>query len=239
MSTHSYKKLIIEAPTFELEHELVQENRDAAKKYFLTGKYLMMNKPNQNRRIYKEDHMLPAVEVFKKVIAEGRGVGENGHSQSPEVNMDRISHKIVSLERSQSEPEYFIGKSLILDNINGDLLKSYVNSGIVFGMSSKSAGVLAEKDESKNVTYVESINLISVDAVFSPSVESALMTPVSEGVSLKFVDGILENKNFYIANDGKLVESFEKFEKAISKYPSKYRTDINTYIIECFKKFVM
>ena len=41
-------------------------------------------------------------------ITSGRALGELGHPEGPTVNLDRVSHKIISLRESGSN---FIGKA--------------------------------------------------------------------------------------------------------------------------------
>jgi hypothetical protein len=47
-----------------------------------------------------------------------------------------------------------------------------------------------------------------------------------------WVNGILESKEFICNSDGRYEESFDRFEKGLSKYPSKYKTEINEFLYE-------
>ena len=54
--------------------------------------------------------------IMKTMFNAGRALGELGHPDGPTVNLDRVSHKIVSLKESGDN---FIGKAKILNTPNG------------------------------------------------------------------------------------------------------------------------
>ena len=51
-------------------------------------------------------------------VQAGRALGELGHPDGPTVNLDRVSHKIVSLKENGSN---FIGKAKILNTPMGKI----------------------------------------------------------------------------------------------------------------------
>ena len=55
------------------------------------------------------------------IFNQGRALGELGHPDTPTVNLDRVSHKIVSLKESGSN---FIGKAKILGTPMGKIASS-------------------------------------------------------------------------------------------------------------------
>ena len=50
-----------------------------------------------------------------------------GHPDGPTVNLDRVSHKIVSLKESGSN---FIGRAKILDTPMGSIASSLIKEGV-------------------------------------------------------------------------------------------------------------
>ena len=67
-------------------------------------------------------------------VATGRALGELGHPDGPTVNLDRVSHKIVSLKESGSN---FIGKAKILESTPmGKIASSLLSEGVKLGVSS-------------------------------------------------------------------------------------------------------
>lgn len=219
------RKLIVEKPNYELEFLSEQTNRENEKRIYIKGQYIMMNRGNKNRRKYLEEDMIPAVDTYiKEYVEQNRGGGELNHSTNPDVDLGKLADKIISLERDKSDPDYYIGKSLILSTPSGKILESLVHDGVRFGKSTKCLGQISESADGFNV--VKSPIVLLVDNVFDPSVATA------------FVNGILENKEYIISDDGRVAEAYSKLEKNLSKYPGKHRDAINQYIKESLEKFL-
>lgn len=218
------RRLIVEQPNFELDFETIQENIDASQRYYITGEYIMLNRKNKNKRVYESVDMLPAISLYKdEYVKTNRAGGELNHSDKPDLDLERLAHRIVSLEQDSSRPDYFIGKSMVLSSPCGRILESHIKDGVRFGMSTKCLGQI---QEDSNANYVRSPIIVGVDAVYDPSVSTA------------FVNGILENKEYIISDDGKIAEAYNKLEKKLAKYPSHHKDAINEYILENFKKFL-
>lgn len=219
------RKLIVEQPNYDLEFALEQKNKDEPKRLFIKGQYIMMNEGNKNKRKYPENEMIPAVETYiKDYINENRGGGELNHSSSPDVDLAKLADKIVSLERDEQNPNYYIGKSMILSTPSGKILETLVHDGVKFGKSTKCLGQISESNDGFNI--VSSPIILLVDNVFDPSVSTA------------FVNGILENKEYIISDDGRVAETYDNLQKRLSKYPSRHRDAINEYIKESLEKFL-
>ena len=218
-------KLIVERPNYDLEFAFEQKNSDDPKRLYIKGQYIMMNRNNKNGRIYEEDQMIPAVDTYiKDYVKENRGGGELNHSSNPDVDLSKLADKIVSLERDKHDSDYYIGKSLILSTPSGKILESLVHDGVKFGKSTKCLGQIAESNDGYH--RVNSPIVLLVDNVFDPSVSTA------------FVNGILENKEYIIADDGKIAETYQNLEKKLAKYPSRHRDAINEYIRESLESFL-
>jgi hypothetical protein len=161
---------------------------------------------------------------IKEYVQENRGGGELNHSSNPDVDLGKLADKIVSLERDKQNPNYYIGKSLILSTPSGKILESLVHDGVKFGKSTKCLGQISESNDGYNI--VSNPIILLVDNVFDPSVSTA------------FVNGILENKEYIISDDGRVAENYNQLEKRLSKYPSRHRDAINDYIKESLEKFL-
>jgi len=219
------RKLIVEQPNYDLEFVTEKTNREDERRTYIKGQYVMMNRGNKNKRIYEEDEMIPAVESYiKEYVEQNRGGGELNHSSNPDVDLGKLADKIISLERDKSDPDFYIGKSLILSTPSGKILESLVHDGVKFGKSTKCLGQISESSDGYN--RVRSPIVLLVDNVFDPSVATA------------FVNGILENKEYIISDDGRVAEAYNKLEKKLSKYPSRHRDAINEYIRESLEKFI-
>lgn len=223
MQTSISRKLIVEQPNYELFFEHTQENRDSRKRYYINGQYLMMNKRNKNHRIYEEVDMLPAVQVFQEKMSDNRGGGELNHSSSPDVDLAKLADKIIHLERCTNDPNYFIGKSMVLGTPSGKILETLIEDGVKFGKSSKCLGQISESAEGNRVRMPI---ILTIDNVWEPSVATA------------FVDGILENKEYIIADDGHVAEAYEGLTKKLAKYPGKHSDAIRQHILESLQTFL-
>jgi hypothetical protein len=221
------RSLIVEQPLFDIEYQITQESRDSEKRLFFTGQYIMVNKKNKNNRIYEEKEMIPAINTFiETYVKNDRAGGELNHSTEADIKLERLAHKIVDLKRDSSNPDYFVGKSeVITANPSGKILEGLIKHNLRFGLSTKCLGSVTESAED-NANYVKSPIILSVDAVYEPSANS------------EFVNGILENKQYIISDDGKVAEAYEKLEKKLAKYPSHHRDAINSYIRESVEKFL-
>jgi len=219
------RKLIVESPMYDLKYETIQENRSEERKLMINGRYLMLNRINKNRRIYESSEMIPAIEAFHKdFIMDNRGGGECNHSPDPEVKLDRLAHKIVSLTRDPQDEDFYIGRSeIITANPPGRILEGLIKHNMKFGLSSKALGIIEEGSDGNKV---KKPILLSVDAVYDPSASPC------------FINGIYENREYIIGNDGKAHEAFTQLTKDLSKYPSRHSDAIKAHIVESFKKML-
>ncbi len=226
MPSHIVRQLIVEHPNYDLQFESVQENRDAPKRLFISGQYAMLNLPNKNNRIYEEDVMVPCIDKYvRDYVKENRGGGELNHSNTPDVDLGRLADKIISMERDKHDSNYYIGKSMILSTPSGKILESLVHDGVKFGKSTKVLGTIQESS-SDQYNRVKNPIMLLVDNVFDPSVSTA------------FVNGILENKSYIIADDGRINEAYDALEKKLAKYPSKHGDAIKQHILESLQSFL-
>ena len=92
--------------------EVITESRGGKKTLYIKGPFLQTETVNRNQRMYRLPVMQKEVKRYtESYINKGRALGELGHPDGPTVNLDRVSHKIVSLEQKGNN---FIGKAQIL-----------------------------------------------------------------------------------------------------------------------------
>ncbi len=216
------KKLIAESPNYEYDLIKEQKNSDETPRLYIQGPYFQYGVVNRNQRMYQEGDMVNEVQRYiAEDIAQNRAGGELEHSSAPFLDLRLMSDKILELKQ---EGNTFYGKSLVLSTPNGKILESLLNDGVQIGRSTRALGSI--KETKNNVHIVEGFNLIAVDSVSTPSMSDA------------WVNGILESKEFICNENGRYEENFEKFEKGISKYPSKYRNEINQFLLEHVRKLM-
>jgi hypothetical protein len=228
-------KLITEAEDahYDLEVMYEQANSDAPKKMILTGKFLMLNEKNKNNRKYLEEDLVPAIELYnEKYIKNNRAGGTLNHESSPDIDLTKLCHKIVSLERDKENSNFYIGKSHVLTTPSGKILESLIKDDFRVGMSSRCLGRIVQ--ESSYSTVKDPI-IVSIDAVFDPSIGGGGSV---KNDSIGFVNGIYENKEYIISDDGHVAEAYAKLEKHLAKYPSRHKDAIKQHIMEGLQTFL-
>ena len=162
--------------------EFVTEERNGKKSLYIEGVFLQGNIKNRNGRMYPIDTLRREVGRYNESnIVTGRALGELGHPEGPTVNLDRVSHKIVSLKESGSN---FIGKAKILNTPMGQIASSLISEGVKLGVSSRGIGSLKPTKEGFNVVGDDFMLATAADIVADPSAPDA------------FVEGIMEGKEW-------------------------------------------
>mgnify|MGYP003587793550 CR=1 FL=1 len=97
-------RLLIERNVTEVFDCIVEEvalnESTKVKNYWINGPFLQAEVKNHNRRMYPSKIMeREASRYIKEKIGDNQGVGELGHPDNPTINLDRVSHKIVMLQR--------------------------------------------------------------------------------------------------------------------------------------------
>jgi hypothetical protein len=113
--------------------EFLVENRNGKKSMYIEGVFLQGNFQNRNGRMYPMETLRKEVGRYNEnQIQSGRALGELGHPVGPTVNLDRVSHKIVSLKENGAN---FIGKAKILGTPMGKIASSLIEEGVKLGVS--------------------------------------------------------------------------------------------------------
>jgi hypothetical protein len=102
--------------------DFIVEEKNGKKSMFIEGIFLQGDICNRNGRMYQMEGLRKEVQRYtENHIDCGRALGELGHPDGPTVNLDRVSHKIVSLRESGTN---FIGKAKILSTPMGQIAQS-------------------------------------------------------------------------------------------------------------------
>ena len=161
---------------------IITESKGGKRSLFIEGIFLQGNIKNRNGRMYPLDTLRKEVERYNESnIVSGRALGELGHPDGPTVNLDRVSHKIVSLRESGSN---FIGKAKILNTPMGKIASNLIEEGVKLGVSSRGIGSLKPTKEGFNVVSDDFMLATAADIVADPSAPDA------------FVEGIMEGKEW-------------------------------------------
>ena len=172
--------------------EFLVENRNGKKSMYIEGVFLQGNIKNRNGRMYPMETLRKEVGRYNENhVQSGRALGELGHPDTPTVNLDRVSHKIVSLKESGSN---FIGKAKILGTPMGKIASSLVEEGVKLGVSSRGIGSLRPTKEGVNVVGDDFMLATAADIVADPSAPDAFVEGIMEGKDWVWDGGILREK---------------------------------------------
>ncbi len=161
--------------------EIVTEEKNGKKNLYITGPFLQAEVVNRNKRFYPLETMVNEVNRYNSSFTDkGRALGELGHPDGPSINLDRVSHKIVSLTQ---EGNNFIGKAQILSTPMGKIAESLLSEGVKLGVSSRGMGSIKNVDGVNHVGE-DFMLATAADIVADPSAPDA------------FVDGIMEGKEW-------------------------------------------
>jgi hypothetical protein len=194
-------KLITE--TMDDVKYIVEESEEGKKKLYIEGTFLVGEQVNKNNRMYKMDTLRREVQRYtEEFINTNRALGELGHPDTPSINLERVSHKIVSLKEDGNT---YYGKALILGTPYGQIVENFINNDIQIGVSSRALGSLVQTKEGYNLVQDDLKLATAADIVADPSAPGA------------FVQGIMENKEWMMV-DGKFVEAdHSRFKKTIQR----------------------
>lgn len=211
-------RLIAEYTEDHLE-VLTEARKDGSKKYSIEGVFMSAEQKNRNGRIYPRTVMENAVNKYNvEQVQKGRAVGELNHPEGPTVNLDKVSHKIESLDWSGNN---VVGKATVLETPMGKIVQGLLEGGVQLGVSTRGMGSLQQ--QAGAMVVKDDFMLNAIDIVQDPSAPSAFVNGVMEGVDWVWDNGILS------------AQTIEKMETEIKKAPRK---DLYEVQVREFKNFL-
>ena len=169
--------------------EFIVEEKNGKKSMFIEGIFLQGDLKNRNGRMYPMETLRREVQRYtENHVQSGRALGELGHPDGPTVNLDRVSHKIVSLKENGTN---FIGKAKILSTPMGKIAESLISEGVKLGVSSRGIGSLKQTREGVNVVGDDFMLSTAADIVADPSAPDAFVEGIMEGKEWVWDGGIL------------------------------------------------
>jgi len=199
-------KLITEYTDRDIQ-TLSESTEDGTKQYFIQGPFLQAELKNRNGRVYPMEILEREVARYvREHVNDSRAVGELGHPDTPTINYDRASHKIVSLVK---EGKTFIGRAEIMTDLPmGGIVKGLINHGVKMGVSSRGLGTLRRTDYG-NVVGEDFYLATAADIVHDPSAPNA------------FVEGIYEGKEWVWENGVLTEQQIAAYKKQLDAAPKK------------------
>ncbi len=171
---------------------IVEESSDNGKKsLFIEGVFLQADLKNRNGRMYPKEIMAKEVTRYvKEQVNTKRAYGELGHPEGPNINLDRVSHMIVSLREDGNN---WIGRAKILDTPMGNIASSLIKEGAGLGVSSRGLGTLKEVN-GINEVQDDFMLATAADIVADPSAPDAYIQGIMEGKEWVFVKGVWQDR---------------------------------------------
>lgn len=181
----------IKGPILFNEAKIVQKEDG---KFILAGRFALAEDVNENVRVYTKRlwaNILARPSV-KQMIKDKRMLGQLGHPDTVEPNLENVSHAVTYLELKDNGEIY--GEAEVFDTPAGKILKILYNAGVRLGISSR--GYIPD-----DVDYIEGVGqevpdeyeLVGFDFVIDPSTHGAF--PVLKESTKKQLNKIvLESK---------------------------------------------
>ena len=209
-------KLIRE--TVENVKYLTEATENGKKNLYIEGTFLVGDKINKNNRMYEMRTLRNEVERYnEEYIKTNRALGELCHPDTPSINLERVSHKIVSLVEDGNT---FYGKALILETPYGQIVKNFIDNEVSIGVSSRALGSVVTTKEGYNLVQDDLRLATAADIVADPSAPGA------------FVNGIMENKEWMFV-EGHFVEAdFDNAKRQIQRASSKQIEEVAFKLFE-------
>ena len=172
--------------------KFITEGKGAKKKLYIEGVFLQGDIKNRNGRMYPVQTLAKEVGRYNEsFVKKGRALGELGHPEGPTVNLDRVSHKIISLKQ---EGNNFKGKAQLLETPMGKIAKSLIAEGVTLGVSSRGVGSLKEDSNGCKVVGEDFMLATAADIVADPSAPDAFVSGIMEGKEWIWEGGILREQ---------------------------------------------
>ena len=199
--------------------KMLTESVNGKKKLYIEGVFCQAENKNRNGRVYPFQVLNNAVNFYiENFVNKRRAVGELGHSATPTINYDRVSHIIESITRKGND---FYGRASITNTPMGNIVKNLHEEGVVFGVSSRAVGSLRATNEGVNIVGDDLMFSTVADIVHDPSCTSAFVEGIMEGREWYYdvtkKEWLLENTKRKI---NKLVESRQLEEKKLELFDS-------------------
>ena len=184
---------------------ITEEGTEGNKNLYITGPFIQTEVKNRNGRMYRAESVSKEIDRYvNEYVNKGRALGELGHPDGPSINLDRVSHNIVSLKREGND---FIGKAKVLDTPMGRIARSLIESGVQLGVSTRGMGSLKEVN-GVQIVQDDFYLATAADIVADPSAPNAFVNGIMEGVEWVWDNGVIKAQQ---------IEAYKQHVKKASK----------------------
>lgn len=157
---------------------IIKESSEGKKKLYMRGVFAESEERNQNGRIYDRKELEEQINLVNEKAKLGRYVlGELDHPSTNEIKLENVSHKIVEMWMEGNKAH---GKLEVIEgHPKGQMLKALLEAGVQVGVSTRGSGSVNE-----STGRVSGFNLVTVDAVATPSARSAYPETLEEQLQM-------------------------------------------------------
>jgi hypothetical protein len=173
----------------QVEVSLITEETTGKKSYCIEGIFLQGGIKNRNGRVYPHNILEAEVNRYiQEKVVTNRAMGELGHPNGPQINLDRVSHLIKSL--TPDGKGNYIGKAVVTEGTQyGATVKGLLDAGVNLGVSSRGLGSLRNRNGIMEVC--DDFRLATAaDIVADPSAPDAFVNGIMEGVEWVCENGV-------------------------------------------------
>ncbi len=213
-------KLLVEMAG-EQDVEMLVENDQKGKKYYIEGKFASVDEEVKNGRIYESKVWLPALQKYhEEFISQKRALGELNHPPHATLDLSRASHIIENLKHDAS-CNGIVGRARILESTPmGAIAKALLEEGVRLGVSTRGLGSLIEREGKRFVGSDFMLN--AIDIVADPSGRNCIVNHVMENVDYEMLaDGSIIQVVVDVAknkiNEQKALKEFTRLMEIFSK----------------------
>ncbi len=183
-----------------VESEIGEQGKP--KKLYMKGIFIQGDVKNHNQRVYPMHEIRKAVDDVNAKIAQGFTIcGEADHPKELEINMDRISHKILEMHVDGKNGN---GKLQILNTPMGNLARTLIEDEVKLGVSSRGYGDLESNG------YVSNYVIVTVDLVCNPSAPNSYPVPIWESLNMPKRGAIIDDLSRSMVHDAKAQAYLQK-----------------------------
>jgi len=198
--------------------QIITEEKEGKKSYFIEGVFMQSDIKNRNGRVYPTSVLVKEATRYNKEFVEAnRAMGELGHPEGPQLNLDRVSHIVKEMK---IDGKNIWGRAKVMDTPYGKIVKNMIDEGVKFGVSSRGVGSLKPTKEGINEVQ-DDFNLAAVDIVADPSAPDA------------FVEGVMEGKEWALENGN--WKQIERIRETIKRTP---KINLDEAKLQAFNAFL-
>ena len=203
-----FRLITDEAATSLDDFEFIFEENDLKqpRSLYIQGPYMLAESVNRNKRRYPISEMRSEVARYdKEMIKTKRALGELNHPSSADVDLEKACHLVEFIKEEKEGDQYIFHGR---SKVLTSPCGKVVHSLVSDGVSvGMSSRALGQLN----------------DCVADPSFSEA------------FVNGILESKEWVLADDGQYEPGYETFEESLKDLPRK---DVESYLTEQIMLFI-